>query len=128
MVKSESVSIAPIEPNFISSDFPEGSSNKRKPVQNQSPAEPTIPNDRIEIKNQVKAEAGSGVLSETHNMTLNYKTSKIEFQKDPDTGELIVKVKDKETGELIRQIPPDETLDLIKHMKEIKGKLLSKVL
>ena len=49
----------------------------------------------------------------------------VQFQIDPDSKELIVKVVDQDTGKLIRQIPTEDVVRMSKAMDNLKGLLFA---
>lgn len=67
-----------------------------------------------ELLNQIKALTEDGQYA-------------VQFEKDRDLNELVVKIVDSETNETIRQIPPEELLKLTQHLKELQGNIVNTV-
>ncbi len=49
----------------------------------------------------------------------------MEFARDPQTGQMIVRVYDRATGELVRQIPSEEALAVARSLGKMSGVFVS---
>lgn len=65
-----------------------------------------------ELLNQIKALTENGRYA-------------VQFEKDRDVDELVVKIVDSETHEVIRQIPPKELLELSQYLKDLRGNIVN---
>jgi len=55
------------------------------------------------------------------------KNVQLQFEVEPDSERVIIKVLDRDSGELIRQIPPEEVVKLSKLLDNAKGNLVDGV-
>ena len=63
---------------------------------------------------------GAGQLQELiDDLGYDTKATKLEFAKDPDLEQIVVRVLDRESGEVIREIPPEEMLQVAKTMRKL---------
>ena len=97
-------------------EAPEEISKKRKDAVDkqdqtaQSPEKSGVQPE--ELPNQIKALTENGRYA-------------VQFEKDPDLDELVVKIVDSDTKEVIRQIPPKELLELTQYLKELRGNIVN---
>ena len=53
--------------------------------------------------------------------------SKLQIEKDKETGTFIYRSINPDTGEIIRQWPPEQLLKLREHLRELEGMLVDKL-
>jgi flagellar protein FlaG len=52
----------------------------------------------------------------------------MQFETDPATGTMVIRLVDTESGELVRQIPAEEVLHYLRQLETMKGKIFSRAL
>ncbi len=67
-----------------------------------------------ELLTQIKALTEDGVYA-------------VQFEKDRDMDELVVKIVDSKTDEIIRQIPSEEIMELTRQLDELRGNIVNTV-
>jgi flagellar protein FlaG len=52
----------------------------------------------------------------------DYHRTRLEFSKDPATGDLVIRVFNRDTDELLREIPPEELRNVSKFLQQLQPK------
>lgn len=91
-------------------------SQVRKKTQQEQDVQPSAETQKEiqpeELLTQIKALTDDGAYA-------------VQFEKDKDIDELVVKIVDSETNEVIRQIPSQEIMDLTRHLDELRGNIVN---
>jgi flagellar protein FlaG len=82
----------------------------------------SVPAQTVSTEPADKAAANREVVQAVKalNSTEMFGDNELDFQKDPQTQRLVVRVVDRKTKEVISQVPPEYVLRLAENMKQIK--------
>ena len=93
--------------------------------QQTSPASPALPNPQTQLTRAQRVEVLEAAVEKLIRRSLP-SNSKLQIEKDEETGTFIYRSVDPETGEILRQWPSEQLLKLREHLSEMEGMLFDK--
>jgi len=90
-----------------------------------SPASPAAVNPATDLARDQRVEVLQAAIEKLIRKSLPA-NSKLQIERDKETGAFIYRSIDTETGEIIRQWPPEQLLKLREYMAQMEGMLIDK--